>query len=144
MTEKSRKGIGGRPEIYTDELADKICHLVGGGYSLVRACKEVGISTFTVYKWIRENEKFSANYAQARGDQADYHFDLAWDIACEPCPEGMSASEWAANQRVRIDTIKWRAGKMKPKKYGEKLELEHSGKVEQVQIIDNIRGKSKA
>lgn len=144
MTEKSRKGIGGRPTKYSRELADRICSLISQGNSLVRVCKEVGLTTETVYSWLRTNQEFSDIYARSRGDQADYHFDLAWEIANEPCPEHMTPSEHAQDKRVRIDTIKWRAGKMKPNVYGERQHVEHSGRIEHSidSILEDLDGKT--
>ena len=53
-------------------------------------------------------------YAGAREDQAESLFDEAIDIARE--------HEDPAKARVLIDTLKWAAGKLKPKKFGGKIE----------------------
>jgi len=109
------KNKGGRPAIYTDELADEICRRIAEGQSLRRIlfddhmpCKD------TVRKWLNENGGFLAKYARAREDQAEALFDEALDIARE--------HEDPAKARVVIDTFKWAAGKLKPKKYGDKIE----------------------
>lgn len=44
--------------------------------------------------------------------------------------------------RLRIDARKWMLGKMQPKKYGDKLELEHAGKIELTPTI-NFNAKPK-
>jgi hypothetical protein len=68
----------------------------------------------TVLKWLREDVTFQRQYAQAREAQADALVDEMLDIADDRALD-------PKDRRVRIDTRKWLAGKLKPKKYGEKL-----------------------
>ncbi len=50
-------------------------------------------------------------------------------------------TEAIQRSRLRIETRKWLMGKLKPKKYGDKLELEHGGKIALVPSIE-INGNS--
>lgn len=106
----------GRPNSYTDELADAICEGIAMGKPLVALCEQYKLSYSTVTKWLRTMPEFAANYTQAREDQADWHHDAILSIADDSnlTPE---------DRRVRIDARKWSAGKMRPKKYGDKLAL---------------------
>lgn len=69
----------------------------------------------TVYEWLHDDVTFSDNYTRAREAQADYYADEIATIAdTEPDPN---------KARVRIDARKWAAGKLKPKVYGDKLDI---------------------
>lgn len=69
----------------------------------------------TVYNWLQDDAAFFDNYTRAREAQADYFADEIATIADnEPDPN---------KARVRIDARKWAAGKLKPKVYGDKLDI---------------------
>lgn len=112
---------------YTEAIGDEICALLAAGEPLTRICASQDMpSTVTVYKWIGQYEAFANKYMRAREDQADTLADEIVRIADEaPPPDGETGkidSAWIAWQRNRIDARKWTASKMKPKKYGDKLE----------------------
>ena len=83
-------------------------------------------STVTVYAWLRIHKEFLNNYTRARHDQADHQFDEMIEIADE-CENDHAAIQKA---RLRIDTRKWAASKLLPKKYGH--DPEEAGKNEDV------------
>jgi len=73
----------------------------------------------TVYAWLGKYTEFSDNYARAREDRADWRSDRIDDYV-----RRMISGEIDANTcRVAIDAEKWQAGKEKPRRYGDKLEL---------------------
>jgi hypothetical protein len=104
----------GRPSSYTPELGSKICEGIAQGTSLVRVCYALDIDYGTVYDWIKKNPDFADNYTHAREAQADYLADGVLDIADDSTLQ-------ADDRRVKIDARKWYAGKLKPKKYGDKI-----------------------
>lgn len=115
----------GRPTDYTEELADKICEGVAKRISLVKICASDDLmpEPRTVYRWLREHPEFSHNYARAREDQADYIAEEVIEIADDPELE-------PNDKRVRVDARKWLASKYRPKVYGDKIQTEHSGKID--------------
>lgn len=65
--------------------------------------------------------EFRAQYARAREDQADA-------LADEILDEARSANAKNAHaKRLLVDALKWRAAKLRPKVYGDRVELGHSG-----------------
>ena len=64
--------------------------------------------------------EFRQQYAHAREAQGDIYADCVVDTA-------MDATIDPAVARVRIDALKWAAGKRKPKVYGDKVMTEHGG-----------------
>lgn len=73
----------------------------------------------TVFRWLAEQEKFQEQYTRARETQADAIADEIIQIADDATDP--------AKARVQIDARKWYAGKVKPKKYGDKVVQELTG-----------------
>ena len=120
---------------FSEEVADAICEGIADGRSLRSICADEGMpNKATVFRWLAVNDAFRDQYARARDAQADALFDEILDIADDASndwmerngdgPEGWILNgEHVQRSRVRIDARKWMAGKLRPKKYGEKLEL---------------------
>lgn len=85
----------------------------------------------TVYRWLGENEVFREQYARAREDQADTLADEIIDIADEQAEvtkeDGTTYDPDVGRDKLRVDARKWVAAKLKPKKYGDKVDVAHSG-----------------
>lgn len=97
---------------------DKICRLMAQGLSLNRVCKLRDMpSMTTVFRWLREDASFAQQYALARESQADTLADSIIDLADKVTPLTANAD------RVRIDALKWVASKLKPRRYGDRVEL---------------------
>lgn len=113
-----------RPSSYTDEIAQEICDRIAKGESVKSICadKESGWlpGESTVYRWLEEREDFRERYTRAREAQADGKFEEAWDIASKATPENVQVA------RLQVDTIKWQASKLAPKRYGESVKIEGS------------------
>ena len=113
----------------TPELADKICEELTEGRSLRSICKDDGMPSIgTVFRWLASNEEFCKQYAHARDAQADTLADDCLDISDnakldvikDEVTGGFKIDgEAVARARLRVDTRKWYAGKLKPKKYGD-------------------------
>lgn len=81
-----------------------------------------------VYQWLNEEHKdydkeFLNNYIQAREDSADLDAENIEEIAHKTL-EGEYEPPAA---RVAIDAFKWTAGRKKPKKYGDKIDITSGG-----------------
>lgn len=136
----------GRPSIFSQALADTICERISNGESLRAICEDDGMpSKSTVFKWLGLEAEFADQYARAREAQADAIFDDILSIADDGQNDWMEKHDaegenigWRENgeairrSQLRIDARKWMAGKLKPKKYGEKLDLNVSGSLETV------------
>lgn len=113
----------GRPTIYSDKIASEIVERMADGQSLRSICADAHMpARSTVIRWLTVNEDFSAQYAKAREEQAEALFEDLLDIA-----DGKNGSEDVQRDRLRVDTRKWIASKIVPKKYGDKLTTEHTG-----------------
>jgi len=133
----SKKALG-RPTDYTSELADTICERLANGESLVTICKDDTMPSRTaVHEWLNEKspvfkQDFLNNYARAREDQADYKADEIEDIA----DKVLSGEVRPDAARVAIDAKKWTASKLRPKRYGDKIDMTSGGdKIETNTIV---------
>jgi hypothetical protein len=122
----------GRPSIYSDELINTICLRIAEGESLNKICKDEKMpDKATVFRWLVSDQAFCDKYARARELQAETQFDELIDIVDQP-PElsyvtGKDGevievkfdSSYVAWMKLRVDTRKWTAARMAPKKYGE-------------------------
>jgi hypothetical protein len=126
---------------YTQEIADTICKRIAEGESLVRICADDSMpSRETVYTWIETNPgnttpSFLDNYTRARELQADTFFERISEIANDGAKDWvmskfgpMCDQEHVNRSRLRVDTLKWQASKLAPKKYGDRVTQEVTGK----------------
>lgn len=108
--------------LYTEELAEQILDRIAAGESMRKICASPGMpNVATVIRWMGSNSEFATKCARAREMQADVMDDLILDTANACIPETAHAD------KVKISAYQWRASKLKPKKYGDKLDLEVSG-----------------
>lgn len=127
-----------RPSDYTDEIAADICARIASGEPLTRICRDEAMpNAVTVYRWIAANEAFRNMYARAREDQADTLADEIIAIADDgendtyiDAKTGFECTNYdvIARSKLRVDARKWVAAKLKPKKYGDKVQQEITGK----------------
>jgi hypothetical protein len=132
---KERRPRPGKPGKFTQELFDKICHDIStSSIGLVHICKKHGISTEAFYTWIDNDKKLLDKYTRAREMQADYLADEILAIADDGSNDLMTITKGDASyelenkevtnrSKLRVEARKWLASKLKPKKYGDKIEL---------------------
>jgi hypothetical protein len=114
------------PVRYTAELALTICERMAHGESLRAICKSEGMPPeSTVRTWaIDDREGFAAQYARAREAQMDALAEELIDIA----DDVGKTDEDVQRSRLRVDTRKWLMSKIAPKRYGDKITNEITGK----------------
>jgi hypothetical protein len=139
MSTKSNPSAGGkskmgRPTIYSDDLAARICAELACGKSLRTVCKADDMPGLeTVFRWLRQKPDFRDQYAHAKGESTDALFEQLFDIADDASgdvtedDEGRAKVDYENIQRskLRVDVRKWALSKLAPKKYGNKLDLSH-------------------
>lgn len=125
MEQKNSNMAGGRPSKYTQNLADSICQELAMGKSLRTVCKGSDMPEVkTIFNWFRAYPEFLQQYTRAKEESADAFVEEMQDLADE-----VQLDKDAINKaRLQIDTRKWVSSKLKPKKYGEKLDVTTDGK----------------
>jgi hypothetical protein len=86
---------------------------------------------------------FLAQYTRAKEEQADLMCEEMLEIADDGTNDTMITDfglkenkEWTNRSRLRVETRKWLASKLKPKKYGEKLDVTSGNEKLQPMIIN--------
>ena len=100
--------------VRSPELALAICSLLEQGFSLRYSCAENGCSDSFFISWIRTDPEIQKQYARAREIQADKLADELIELSDSATPENAHAV------RLKVDTRKWIASKLKPKVYGDR------------------------
>ena len=105
----------------------------------------------TVYGWLQKGHKdfdpdFLNDYERARDIRADKMFEEMLDISdttklgetTKISDDGVeiTRSDMIAHRKLQIDTRKWILSRMKPKKYGDKIETTIQGGENPVKRVD--------
>ncbi len=116
----------GRPTMYTSELGDEICEVVAS--SELGLCHLVDQNPHwparaTIFIWRRKYKDFREKYTRAKEDQTEVSVEYMQEIMNEPhiyidLETGFQKVD-VGMLKVKMDAIKWQAGKLKPKKFGE-------------------------
>ena len=132
-----------RPTDYTLELTDTICARLSEGESMRSICRDDDMPVLTtIFRWLREKPEFKQQYDIAKEESAESLADEMVDIADNEVSQPLIVngepvmvdgktvevidSTAVAHAKLRIDTRKWAASKLKPKKYGEKVQNENT------------------
>ena len=123
-----------KPQVrYEPEIAERICDLIVEGKSLRTICQGDDMpDRKSIRRWVKTNPEFATLFSEAKEDAADAFAEELIDIADEEVPldeRGRLDAGVVQKQRLKVDTRKWIASKLKPKSYGDKLDVAHSGNV---------------
>ena len=121
---EQKKRKVGRPSVMMQNIQVVICNLIAQDWSI----RQIGEledmpSARTIHEAIATNEDFRSRCARARDSQADYvvgsNAELEDRVLKGDVPPDVA--------RVVISSRQWRASKLAPKKYGDKVSHEHAG-----------------
>ena len=146
--------------VYSKTLFNRICTRIAEGESLRSVCRDPKMPSMSqVMNWLNGTVKKVGNpkplqeqYARAMEARADALFEEIEEIADDGSNDWMERhgddgenigwqlnGEHVQRSKLRVDTRKWMLGKMKPKKYGDKLEVEATVGMT-VNVVDNFEG----
>ena len=131
--------VGGRPSVYTEEIATAILERMYAGESLRSICASDDMpNRSTVLLWsVQDRNGFSAHYARACEARAQYWADELLDIADDGTNDWMERlddkggvsytvnGEALQRSRLRVDTRKWLLSKLVPK-YADKTVVDNT------------------
>lgn len=116
----------GRPTKYTKELGEEIANTI--------ATSELGLIHLvnlnphwphraTIFTWRRTQPGFGDMYTKAKEDQTEVVVEYMQEVMAEPHkwedPETGISRVDVPMLRLKMDTMKWHAAKLKPKKFGD-------------------------
>jgi hypothetical protein len=135
----------GRPRHNDAQFWPAIIQRITEGESLSAVMRTPG---FPSYQWakmrLREDPELRRLYEQAYEDRADFLADQLIDLADSKMPanlDGPNASAWVQQLRLQIDARKWTASKLRPRFYGERIDLEvtHHEQISITQVLEDAR-----
>ena len=117
-----------------DKVFKSILSEIEEGASLRSVLSKDGMpASITFYDWVEKDKEKSIQYARAVDIRIEKKFEsIERDYLEEPQRDPVSGkidTGWVQLQRLKIDAKKWELSKLKPKKYGDKIQTEHSGEI---------------
>lgn len=135
--------MGRAGEFDRAKIIDEICERISEGEPLRAICREDHMPSWkTVYDWVRDDADFASRIARARELGADAIAEQTVEILDEqPAriysehgdrvdPGYVAWQKNRAEQRLKL-LAKWQ-----PKKYGDRVNLEHSGEIALEKLTD--------
>lgn len=120
----------GRPVVFgiDNPCWQVMCEQISEGKSLSSVIRtEPNMpSYYTVMLMLRNSPEFRAMYEKAIENRADRLAEEILELADEEMPahlEGPMASAWVQQKRMQVDARKWVAAKLKPKVYGDRIDV---------------------
>ncbi len=128
----------GRPSLYSQELAERICKRMAAGELLKNICEDDGMPEVrTIADWVREDrEGFAELYARARRVQVEQMADEVIEISDDSTNDWMERQtfdggtervvdhEHIARAKLRVDSRKWLLSKLLPERFGDRLAVQ--------------------
>jgi len=131
LAEKTTKNgaIMGRPVKWPQEhpIFMEIVSRVTAGKSLSTVLRDEGMPDWsTFYAMLEQDPKLRQAYDKAVQDRADRMADEILELSDMEMPEGLEgamASAWVQQKRMQVDARKWIASKLKPRTYGDRIDV---------------------
>jgi hypothetical protein len=124
-----QKHPGGRPVVFgiDNPCWQKLCEQISEGKSLSTAIKSEGMPSYQlVMLMLRNSPEFRTMYEKAVESRADRLAEEIIELADQQIPDGLEgpmASAWVQQKRMQVDARKWVASKLKPKTYGDRIDV---------------------
>lgn len=119
----------GRPTVFgiDNPCWQTICEQMSLGKSLSTAIKAEGMPSYhAVMLMVKNNPEFRTMYEKAIENRADRLAEEILELADQEMPDGLEgpmASAWVQQKRMQVDARKWVASKLKPKVYGDRIDV---------------------
>lgn len=133
------KKVGRPPEPVPADKAQEICEWISQGKTLRQWCRENDIHYSTVYLWLEKDKEFAQRFAHARetghdaiADECLEIIDTEAEMAESFSKDGGSSHRDSAHVSWMKNRVEMRLkllAKWNPKKYGDKVGVEHSGAI---------------
>ena len=94
----------------------------------------------TLYRIMERDDKIKAAYQKAVDMRAETLAEAILELSDQEMPahlEGSAANAWVQHQRLRVDARKWTASKLKPRVYGDNLQVQVTD--ERISVIDALQ-----
>jgi hypothetical protein len=144
-----------RPVAYSEAVGRAVCEAIAStprGIDYLCATHEGFPSPRSIDNWLVEHIEFRKAYEVAKLRQADLLFDQCLEIADDSSGDTKTIKrndgrevevmdrEWVARSDLRVRTRLQMAGKLNPKKYGPKLDIDANlGVIRHEDFLDQLK-----
>jgi hypothetical protein len=131
---------GRRPTPFNEDIANQILELTATTAksigTILEGIQPVSISYIVFIRWLNDYPQFRLDFARAREQKGD---TLVEEILTLIGSNSVDMVE-VADKKLKIDTLKWVASKLFPRKYADNIELPAHTEDKQKQVF-RIGGK---
>ena len=143
----------GRPSSYTVERGEEIARRIAEGETLRSITRDAHMPKWqTVYAWMERDKDFADRIARARELGFDAIAEEALHIANTPVegksikvgPNGkeVTRADMILHRKLQIETRLKLLAKWSPKRYGDKLDVNHSGSIDLASRLESARKRT--
>jgi len=144
LAEKTTRtgAVMGRPVKWPQEhpIWMEIVGRVTAGKSLSTVLRDKDMPDWvTFYRMLEQDDRLRQAYDKAVQDRADRMADEILELSDEQMPEGLEgamASAWVQQKRMQVDARKWIASKLKPRTYGDRIDM--TVRDERISVLDAL------
>jgi len=114
----------------SDEVFELVCeHIETTRDGLQLICDKHNIKRSTFYDLLEGDKEKADRYTRAKERQADYLADLILEVAFdnEKDDTPFTGINHIQRDRLKVDSLKFIASKLKPKAYGDKVDITSKG-----------------
>lgn len=119
---------------------DGVCQDIADTMTLTAIAKKVTVSIGSLLTWIDADSERSARVREVRTATAKL-----WDEKAESCIASAPDEFELKRAKEMAHHYRWRAAKIAPRDYGDKIQTEHSGSVQLTEFTeDQLKSKATA
>jgi hypothetical protein len=119
---------------WSEQLVTDICDHLATGKSLIEVSRLQGYpSSDSMYRQMHADPAFAARIARAREAGQDHEADAIVSMA-----DAADMENWQV-VKLRMEARKWRAAKLAPKRYGDKVALTGGGEDDAPLKVEIVR-----
>lgn len=134
-----------------EDILQSIFVKISNGSSARQAIIESEISNAAFFEWLQKDtsKQYAESYARACEIRAEKLTDEILQIADEANADIVGVDEKTGKpivngeainrSRLKVDARKWLAGKLAPKKYGDKIDVTSNGESVQAPSVVNVK-----
>ncbi len=130
-----------------NEIWSQLLPLIGAGASLPAALQQLPMPQPSL-TWCRDQLRadatLRARYQEAVEDRADYLADELVALADTPPPADLppaAMSAWVTQLKLRVWARTWVASKLRPRAYGEKIEIATEHRISITAALEQAQGR---
>ena len=116
MTETTEVNKGGRPSLFSEELAERIAERLASGQTFKQITDDPAMPSLrTVMRWAREKEGFGKMLLNARDAQVETLVGIMWEEALKADDNTVQSA------RLRVNVVQWLLSRYAPKQFSERV-----------------------